>query len=173
LSTASLAQRLMRRCPQLVLRVEQDDSDTDFLCALYAATRREELAHVPWPDEAKLAFLSEQFQLQRDHYRKNYVGAEFLVIEDGGERIGRIYLYPSAREIRLMDIAVIEPRQRQGVGGALVRALLDIAREDAVDITLHVETNNPALRLYDRLGFRLIEERGVYHFLGWTPPAAG
>ena len=170
MSGASLAQRLMQRCPQLGLREEADD-DTAFLCALYAATRREELAHVPWPDEAKQAFLADQFQLQRDHYRKNYVGAEFLVVDAGDERIGRIYLYPTEREIRLMDIALIDARRGQGLGAALVEALLQIAREDAREITLHVEANNPALRLYDRLGFRLIEERGVYHFLGWTPPA--
>ena len=34
------------------------------------------------------------------------------------------------------------------------------------------EPNNPALKLYERLGFRLIEERGVYLFLGWMPTAA-
>lgn len=170
MSGASLAQRLMQRCPQLGLR-EEADADTPFLCALYAATRREELAPVPWPDEAKLAFLAEQFQLQRDHYRKNYGGAEFLVVEADGERIGRIYLRATAGEIRLMDIALIDARRGQGLGAALVTALCEIAREDAREITLHVETNNPALRLYDRLGFRLIEERGVYLFLGWTPPA--
>ena len=126
---------------------------------------------MPWPDEAKLAFLAEQFQLQRDHYRKNYQGAEFLVVEADGERIGRIYLYPSEREIRLMDIALVDARRGQGLGAALVQGLMQIAREDGREITLHVETNNPALRLYDRLGFRLIEERGVYLFLGWTPPA--
>lgn len=171
MSGESLAQRLMRRCPEIVLR-EEADADTAFLRALYAATRREELAHVPWPDEAKLAFLAEQFQLQRDHYRKNYIGAEQLVVEADGERIGRIYLYPSEREIRLMDIALVDARRGRGTGGALIRAVMDIAREDARELTLHVEPNNPALRLYERLGFRLIEERGVYLFLGWMPPAA-
>lgn len=170
MSGASLAQRLMPRCAQLSLR-EETDADTAFLCALYAATRREELAHVPWPEEAKQAFLAQQFQLQRDHYRQHYAGAEFLVIETAGERIGRIYLRTTGREIRLMDIALIDARRGQGLGGTLVQALMQVAREDAAEITLHVETNNPALRLYDRLGFRLIEERGVYLFLGWTAPA--
>lgn len=171
MSRDSLAQRLMRRCPQLALR-EEAATDAAFLCALYAATRREELAHVPWPDETKLAFLADQFHKQGEHYRKNYVGAELLVIEAAGERIGRIYLYPSEREIRLMDIALVDARRGHGIGGELIRAVMDIAREDAVELTLHVEPNNPALKLYERLGFRLIEERGVYLFLGWMPDAA-
>lgn len=171
MSGDSLAQRLMRRCPQLALR-EETQADAPFLCALYAATRHEELAHVPWPDETKLAFLADQFQKQGEHYRKNYVGAELLVVQAGGERIGRIYLYPSEREIRLMDIALIDAQRGQGLGGGLIRAVMDIAQEDSRELTLHVEPNNPALRLYDRLGFRLIEERGVYLFLGWTPLAA-
>jgi ribosomal protein S18 acetylase RimI-like enzyme len=36
-------------------------------------------------------------------------------------------------------------------------------------VTLHVEPLNPAQRLYRRLGFRLLEDRGVYHFLEWRP----
>jgi hypothetical protein len=32
-------------------------------------------------------------------------------------------------------------------------------------VTIHVERMNPALRLYERLGFALAEDRGVYLFL--------
>jgi predicted GNAT family acetyltransferase len=32
-------------------------------------------------------------------------------------------------------------------------------------VTIHVERMNPALRLYERLGFVLAEDRGVYLFL--------
>ena len=52
-----------------------EPGDLDTLRTLYAATRRAELAPVPWPDEAKRDFLAEQFALQHDHYRKHYVGA--------------------------------------------------------------------------------------------------
>jgi ribosomal protein S18 acetylase RimI-like enzyme len=36
-------------------------------------------------------------------------------------------------------------------------------------VRLHVERNNPALRLYQRLGFREVEDQGVYLALEWTP----
>ena len=34
-------------------------------------------------------------------------------------------------------------------------------------LRIHVERFNPALRLYERLGFRLVEDRGIYLFLEW------
>ena len=39
----------------------------------------------------------------------------------------------------------------------------------AKPITIHVEKFNPALRLYERLGFLPIEDRGVYLFLRREP----
>jgi hypothetical protein len=35
--------------------------------------------------------------------------------------------------------------------------------------TIHVERFNPALHLYERLGFRLAEDKGVYYFMKWLP----
>lgn len=169
MSKLALAMRLMPHCPQLEFVLEQE-ADTAFLRDLYASARWQEVSQVPWTDQARRDFLYEQFQLQRDHYRKNYVGAELLVVRQHGQHIGRIYLYPSSREIRLMDIALIDSKRGLGLGRCMIEALMQLAREDAAEITLHVEPNNPALHLYERLGFRLIEERGVYHFLGWTPP---
>lgn len=170
MSKPAFALRLLPHCPSLEFAPEQD-VDTAFLRDLYASTRWEEMAQTTWDDDAKRGFLYQQFQLQRDHYRKNYVGAEFLVVRHHGQSIGRIYLYPSSREIRLMDIALVETKRGLGFGRAMIEGLMALAREDAAEITLHVEPNNPALQLYRRLGFRLIEERGVYHFLGWKPGA--
>lgn len=164
----TLASRLAALCPDVSLRVETD-ADRPFLAELYASTRTEELAHVPWDAATKRGFLGEQFDLQHAHYVKNYVGAEFAVIEQHGQPVGRIYLRRSGSEIRLMDIALVPEKRGQGIGRSLVEALVRIAREDANEITLHVEPNNPAMKLYDRLGFKLIENRGVYLFLGLKP----
>ena len=143
--------------------------DRAFLESLYASTRRDELAPVPWTDDVKRAFLAQQFGLQDAHYRANYPGADLLVIERGGEAIGRVYVYRSSGEIRLMDIALVEAERGGGLGTALVEELMAEARATGASITLHVEPDNPAQRLYRRLGFTLIEERGVHHFLGWSP----
>jgi ribosomal protein S18 acetylase RimI-like enzyme len=36
-------------------------------------------------------------------------------------------------------------------------------------VRIHVEKLNPALRLYERLGFTRIADKGVYWFLEWVP----
>ena len=39
-------------------------------------------------------------------------------------------------------------------------------------VTIHVEYNNPALQLYQRLGFQKIGEfNSVYYLLEWKPAA--
>jgi len=143
------------------------DADHPFLRALYANVRAAELAPVPWPEEAKRAFLDEQFALQHDHYVKNYPGADLLLIERASLPVGRIYVYRTENEIRLMDIALVPEARGQGIGSALLHELMGEARATGRELTLHVEPDNPAQRLYQRLGFRLIENRGVYDFLGW------
>ncbi|MEO8458955.1 MAG: GNAT family N-acetyltransferase [Dokdonella sp.] len=170
-----LAQALHSFGDSLTLRSEVV-ADFAFIAELYAEVRNDVLAPVPWPEQAKRDFLSAQCRLQRDHYAKHYVGAEFLVVERMTERssdpIGRIYAHAARAEIRLMDIALLSESRGRGIGTVLVRALQDVATQRGVDLTLHVEPENPAQRLYQRLGFTLIENRGVYDFLGWSPCAA-
>lgn len=148
---------------------EEVESDRDFVDQLYATIRWDELTEVPWPDTAKRVFLRDQSRLQADHYRRNYPGAALCVVECNRAAIGRFYLHASASEYRLMDIALVPAWRCLGHGGRMLLGLMKAARAMRKQITLHVEPNNPARRLYDRLGFTLIEDRGVYHFLGWTP----
>lgn len=142
-------------------------ADWEFIVVLYAGVRAEEVAPVPWPEEAKQAFLRSQCELQRDHYHKHYQGAEFLIIERGSTPIGRLYLHAGAQELRVMDIALVPSERGRGLGTLIMTALLDWARARKGSVTLHVEPLNPAQRLYARLGFQLAEDRGVYHFLEW------
>ncbi len=57
------------------------EADRPFLTALYASTRTQEMAIVPWSDEQKQAFLLSQFDAQTSHYDQYYDGADFLIIE--------------------------------------------------------------------------------------------
>lgn len=147
------------------------EADLAFVFALYAQVRAAELVPVPWPQDAKDAFLAEQAVLQHRHYLANYPGADLLVIEDESRPIGRVYVYRTLAEIRIMDIALIPDWRNRGIGTRLLNEICDEARATGSRVTLHVEPDNPAQRLYRRLGFGLIEHRGVYDFLGWDPVA--
>jgi ribosomal protein S18 acetylase RimI-like enzyme len=83
---------------------------------------------------------------------------------------GRFYVHRGESEIRIIDIALLPEHRGNGIGSALLRALLSEADAGGKSVTIHVERLNPALRLYKRLGFALAEDKGVYLFLE-RPPA--
>ncbi len=145
--------------------------DGELLFSVYASTRAEELAVVPWTSEQKEAFLRHQFEAQDAHYRQHYDGAAFLVIEASGKAAGRLYVARWPREIRIMDIALLPAHRRRGLGTAILGDLL--AEGDAAGkvVSIHVERHNPALGLYERLGFRTAADRGVYVFMERRPNA--
>lgn len=147
--------------------------DDSFLAGLYASTRAEELAVTGWSDEEKGAFCLKQFDAQSVHYRENYPGASLQVIERAGEPIGRLYVARWEREIRIMDIALIPKHRGAGVGTKLLRELQDEACSAGKSLTIHVERFNPALRLYERLGFQMVEDKGVYLLMKWDGNESG
>ena len=140
-------------------------ADRGFLLALYGSTREQELAQVPWDDATKQAFIEHQFSAQDAHYRANYPGATLDVIEVDDERAGRLYVYRGEHDIRIMDIALAPPFRGRGIGTILLRQLMDEADATGRTLSIHVEMNNPARSLYERLGFLLAEDRGVYLLL--------
>lgn len=146
--------------------------DTEFLFTVYASTRTDELAVVDWSESDKAAFLRAQFTAQHQAYQGSYQGADFLVILMGDRPIGRLYLARGEREIRIVDIALLPEHRNAGIGGAILADILAEGARDAKRVSIHVEMFNPALSLYQRLGFRQREVRGVYYFMEWVPKTA-
>jgi ribosomal protein S18 acetylase RimI-like enzyme len=147
------------------------EADLPFLLRVYASTRAEELAVVPWPEPEKAAFLAMQFQAQHAHYQQYYPGADWLLVLRGDEPAGRLYIVRWTREHRIIDIALLPEARRQGLSSALMQDLLDEAATAGKAVSIHVEKYNPALALYRRLGFETVEDKGVYDLMQWTPPA--
>ena len=151
----------------VTLRPRRDD-DRDFLHTLYAGTRTREMEIVPWSDDEKRSFLTMQFDAQTRHYDEFYADAEFLIVETADGPIGRLYVQRRDDEIRVVDIALLPEARGRGIGGALMQKVLEEARELNVPCRVHVEADNPAMRFYRRLGFREIDENGVYRLMEWT-----
>lgn len=144
--------------------------DREFLLRVYASTRVEELALTDWDEAQKQAFLLQQFEAQHHHYQAHYREAWFDLILLDGEPVGRLYVARWPEEIRIMDIALLPAFRNRGVGGGLLRDLLEKAAATDRRLTIHVERYNPALRLYQRLGFKPVDETGVYLLLAVEPP---
>jgi ribosomal protein S18 acetylase RimI-like enzyme len=144
--------------------------DMDFLLRLYRSTREEELAMVvDWSEEQKDWFIRMQFDAQHTWYQEHYVGASFDVILIDGEPAGRLYVHRREREIRLVDISFLPEFRNRGLGSTLLRDLCAEAEAAGKPLTIHVEKYNPAMRLYQRLGFSRIDETGPYDLMEWKP----
>jgi ribosomal protein S18 acetylase RimI-like enzyme len=154
--------------PIALRRVER--ADEPFLYAVYASTRAEELAPVPWTEEQKSVFLRMQFAAQHAHYRTAYPGAEFSIVLAANEPVGRLYVDRAARELRLLDISLLPAFRAHGIGTTLMSRLLAEADAAGTPVQLHVEPSNPARRLYERLGFEFVQDVGVYWSMRRQPP---
>ncbi|NES22536.1 MAG: GNAT family N-acetyltransferase [Symploca sp. SIO3E6] len=144
-------------------------ADLDFLYQVYASTREEELAVVDWSPEQKASFLEMQFNTQHTYYLQQFKQATFEIIEQEGKPIGRLYLDRRQTEIRIIDIALLPSYRNQGIGSRLLKDILAQGKQLGLPVRIHVEQFNPALRLYQRLGFQKIDDHGVYYLMEWSP----
>ena len=67
-----------------------------------------------------------------------------------------------------ITIGVTERVRSRGVGGMLLRALIAEAARRGVGLCLNVRHDNPARRLYERTGFRLVPGSAVPNRVGGT-----
>nr|WP_246806928.1 GNAT family N-acetyltransferase [Ensifer sp. ENS04] len=146
-------------------------NDIAFLLELYASFRSDELAAVPWSPEQKQAFLEQQFIAQHRHYRSVYSEVDYLVVEIGDKPVGRLYLDAVKERWLIVDIGFLPEWRRQGKGTALLTAIQrEATTSEACVLTLHVEQRNcRAQALYQRLGFRGINDVGSHIKMEWSP----
>ncbi len=135
-------------------------SDDDFLFGVYASSRAQEMALVPWDEAQKRAFLLMQFNAQSQFYAQKFVGAQHLVILSDGRAIGRLYISREPLLIRILDITILPEERSRGIGTHIIQAILDEGRETRRPVQIYVESFNPSLSLFERLGFTRKEEEG-------------
>ncbi len=146
-----------------------EPTDSDFLYRVYAGTRAAELELVDWDAAQKEAFVQMQFAAQHRHYQEHYPGAEFSLILRDGQPVGRLYVARWEREIRIVDIAVLAEHRGAGIGTRLLTDLLAEGTRAQQPVSIHVEQFNPALRLYERLGFTQVSTYGIYYLMHRLP----
>ena len=94
-----------------------------------------------------------------------------LIAAEGRNRVGAAWfrLFPASapaygfvdEQTPELTIAVVPSRRGKGYGEELLTALLEQAKCDGFEqISLSVEPDNPALRLYERHGFEKVGESG-------------
>ena len=86
-----------------------------------------------------------------------------------GEPIGRLYVDRRTDEIRIIDIALLAEHRKKGIGSELMGDILAEACNADLPVRIYVEQFNPALHLYERLGFSQANQVGMYYLMEWRP----
>jgi ribosomal protein S18 acetylase RimI-like enzyme len=140
------------------------DSDDEFLLKVYGSTREQELAQVPWTAEQKQQFVRMQYEAQKNHYAAQHPHASHEIICLEGDAAGRLYLDRTGEKFHILDITLLPEHRNRGAGSFLLGQIMAEAKEAGKPVSIFVETYNPSLRLFQRLGFTPIQQEG-FHLL--------
>ncbi len=144
------------------------EADQDFLLSAYASTRAGEMATVPWSGEQKDAFIRMQFAAQTQHYAAEHPGASHEIICLDSVPVGRLYLDRRADEFHILDVTILAQFRNAGIGTLLLGRILDEAGGSGKAVSIYVESFNPWLGLFRKLGFRTVSEDGFLQLLRWS-----
>lgn len=120
------------------------DADYDFLYQLNVAALRE-YVELLWGWEETW---------QREYFARKFDPKKRKIIQIEGQDAGVLIVEHHERQLYLALIELLPEFQGRGVGTAIITDLCSQAREHNQVVTLHVlKSNQPARRLYERLGF--------------------
>lgn len=157
----------MEKIRSYVLRAVQE-TDQPLLLELYASTRADEMALVPWNATQKQAFVQMQFFAQLKHYQAYFPHATHEIVLNGEKPVGRLYVDRKGAEIRILDITLLPQVRACGIG---TQILMDLMKEAALaekSVSIYVESFNRSVGLFQRLGFAKKEENGPMWLLEWS-----
>jgi ribosomal protein S18 acetylase RimI-like enzyme len=136
-------------------------TDIDFLYGLCEATMRPyvESTFGAWNSEAVRAGLLEG--LKAGGFRGIYLG---------DERVGAFAIEHHGSHIQIEQLFIQKEFQNRGIGTQLVRATISQGQSRGKPVRLRVLASNPSKRLYERLGFLVVEQTPQRFFMEYPAP---
>ncbi len=135
---------------QIILRQAKAEH-FDFALRLYLSTMKPYVQElVTWDEQEQRATFAAQWKLD-----------EVSIISVEGNDVGWFQVAELPAEIRLQKFYVSPQYQRSGIGSEVLGNLPVTWRSTGKKIVLRVLKNNPARRLYERLGFAVTADDGV------------
>jgi GNAT superfamily N-acetyltransferase len=111
---------------------------------------------------AEMEYVNRELKLDPDvqaaSFRRQWDVTQVRIITLDGADIGWLQTMTHEGGYFLGQLFVEAPQQRRGIGTAVMHRLIGEATRAGQAMTLAVVKINPAKRLYDRLGFRVVHE---------------
>ena len=136
-----------------------DVGDAEFAWRLYEQLMRARTeALVPWRADRQREVVDSALRS----------GSMQMILVDGAVS-GWLHVHESPDTIELLQLYLVPAQQRRGIGTSILTTLKDRARAHRRPLRLNVLINNPARRLYERLGFRIERSDAIKHYMAWSP----
>lgn len=134
-------------------------ADTEFEHFLYASTR-DDLR--PLGPEVFDGLVGMQFRAQSMSIRLDHPNADrkIVIVED--VPAGRLITDGSDGPVEVIDVALLPEYRGQGLGTSVMRGVIAQADRLGRAVRLHVEKQSRAIHLYERLGFSICGDVGMY-----------
>lgn len=153
--------------------VVERKEDADFLFEVYASSRVEEMSLWGWTNEQQAQFLRMQHEAQQRFYQQQYPDLQYHIIWDDGKKTGRVAIGRMEEELVLVDIILLPEFQNRGLGSTILQQLKREAMDNDMSIRLSVLTNSRAQQFYERFGFQVFLETGIYSSMKFTREGEG
>lgn len=135
--------------------------DCDFLFALHVSTMRPSVEATWGWDEA----------FQARYFQEKFVPGENQMVLVDEQEVGVLRLEERDGDLFIALIEISPALQGAGLGSQIIQDVMAAAFARGQALSLHVLKANPnARRLYERLGFQIVETRQERHVLRITPP---
>lgn len=158
---------------RIVLRPVQH-ADDSFIFTLFTGSRPDLEWIAGIDQDRKQELLLQQFRCEHEQLRRDYPNAEYSIILLEGNPVGRLYVHRGEKEYRILVITLAPEYRGRGIGRNLIKSILREAYEAGKPVRIQVAWYNQSARaLYERLGFRIIENSGVYYVMQWSEEKKG
>lgn len=131
--------------------------DEPLLYRIFAEVKGHEFAPLGWPPEQLESLLRMQYQARKTGYAQtNPAAVDTILCLEDGTAVGRHLVERQPDRYRTVDIAILAEYRNRGIGAWAIRQIQQAAELEGLAYRLRVEKANPALKLYERLGFLTI-----------------
>jgi ribosomal protein S18 acetylase RimI-like enzyme len=126
---------------------------------LFASDKLAQFAAIGLPQPQAEQLVEMQWNGRNLTYAQQYPGAEDWVVSlMDGTAVGRYSLQKTAQGVRMIDLAILPEHRNCGIGTQVLQQVSGMIAATKGIFSLRVEKDNPAQRLYARLGFTAINE---------------